>query len=76
MVNTLAGITTQTITTPRITTLVRFSGDEKGEVVLFIHGNGIVNLFSLLQILILHVGGTGMIWEEVMVALPANFRGN
>lgn len=56
---TLAGITAQTITTPRITTRVLFYGSEDGTPLLFIHGN----LSSATW------------WEEVMVALPAGFRG-
>lgn len=41
MVQTLPGVTARTLTTPRITTRVLFSGDEKGDPIVFVHGNGI-----------------------------------
>lgn len=56
---TLPGITTSTITTPRITTRVLFSGAENGTPVLFLHGNA----------------SSATFWEEVMLALPSGYRG-
>ncbi len=56
---TMNGITARTITTDRITTRVLFSGPADGEPVLFLHGN----LSSATW------------WEEVMLSLPAGFRG-
>lgn len=56
---TLPGITVQTITTPRISTRVLFSGPEDGTPVLFLHGNA----------------SSATYWEETMLALPAAFRG-
>jgi pimeloyl-ACP methyl ester carboxylesterase len=55
----LEGITAQTITTPRLTTRVLFSGPEDGVPVLFIHGNA----------------SSATYWEAVMLALPAGYRG-
>lgn len=55
----LSGITALRITTPRLTTRVLFSGDERGVPVMFLHGN----LTSATW------------WEETMLALPAGFRG-
>jgi pimeloyl-ACP methyl ester carboxylesterase len=57
-VPTLGGITAKTITTPRITTRVLFSGPEDGAPVLFLHGNA----------------SSATFWEEVMLALPPGFR--
>ncbi len=56
---TLAGITAKTITTPRLTTRVLFSGPEDGIPVLFIHGNA----------------SSATYWEEVMLVLPDGYRG-
>lgn len=56
---TLEGITEKTITTPRISTRVLFSGPEDGTPVLFLHGNA----------------SSATYWEEVMIALPAGYRG-
>jgi pimeloyl-ACP methyl ester carboxylesterase len=56
---TLPGITAQTITTPRLTTRVLFSGVDDGIPVLFIHGNA----------------SSATYWEEVMLALPPGYRG-
>ncbi|HRE46127.1 MAG TPA: alpha/beta hydrolase [Aggregatilineales bacterium] len=56
---TISGITAQTITTARLTTRVLFSAAEGGTPVLFVHGNA----------------SSATFWEEVMVALPAGFRG-
>ena len=56
---TLAGISAQTISTPRLTTRVLFSGGQDGTPVLFLHGNT----------------SSATWWEETMVALPENFRG-
>jgi pimeloyl-ACP methyl ester carboxylesterase len=58
-VPTLAGITAKTITTPRLTTRVLFSGAEAGIPVLFIHGNA----------------SSATYWEETMLALPSGYRG-
>jgi pimeloyl-ACP methyl ester carboxylesterase len=55
---TLDGITAQTVTTPRLTTRVLFSGDENGTPVLFVHGNA----------------SSATYWEETMLALPAGYR--
>lgn len=56
---TMEGITAKTITTPRITTRVLFSGADDGVPVLFLHGNV----------------SSATWWEETMVALPAAYRG-
>lgn len=53
------GITSEMITTDRITTRVLFSGAENGEPVIFVHGNV----------------STATFWEETMLALPDGFRG-
>ncbi len=58
-VATLVGVTARTITTPRITTRVLFTGPEDGEPVFFLHGNV----------------SSATWWEEVMLTLPAGFRG-
>ena len=55
----LDGITAKTVTTPRLTTRVLFSGPDEGIPVLFVHGN-----FS-----------NATWWEETMVALPGRYRG-
>jgi pimeloyl-ACP methyl ester carboxylesterase len=54
----LPGVTARTLTTPRLTTRVLFSGPEHGIPVLFIHGN-----FS-----------SATWWEETMVRLPPAYR--
>lgn len=54
----LTGVTARTLTTPRLTTRVLFSGPEQGIPVLFIHGN-----FS-----------SATWWEETMVRLPPAYR--
>lgn len=56
---TMSGVTAKTVTTPRISTRVLFSGDEGGAPVIFIHGNA----------------SSATFWEETMIALPAGFRG-
>jgi len=56
---TLPGVTAQTVTTPRLTTRVLFSGPADGTPVLFVHGNA----------------SSATFWEETMLALPAGFRG-
>lgn len=56
---TLPGITAKTITTPRLTTRVLFSGADDGNAVLFVHGNA----------------SNATYWEETMLALPAEYRG-
>lgn len=56
---TLDGITAQTISSPRLTTRVLFSGAQEATPVLFLHGNT----------------SSATWWEETMVALPQNFRG-
>ena len=56
---TLPGITASTITTPRLTTRVLFSGADDGIPVLFLHGNA----------------SSATYWEETMLALPAGYRG-
>ncbi len=58
-VPTLPGITAQTITSRRITTRVLFSGPDEGVPVLFIHGNA----------------SSATFWEEMMLMLPAGYRG-
>ena len=55
----LDGITERTVTTPRLTTRVLFSGPDDGIPVLFIHGN-----FS-----------SATWWEETMLQLPPGYRG-
>ncbi len=56
---TLDGITAKTITTPRITTRVLFSGPDDGIPVLFLHGNA----------------SSATFWEEIMTMLPDGYRG-
>jgi len=54
----LKGVTARTVTTPRLSTRVLFSGPEDGIPVLFIHGN-----FS-----------SATWWEETMLRLPSRYR--
>jgi pimeloyl-ACP methyl ester carboxylesterase len=56
---TIPGVKAEYVTSPRLTTRVLFSGDEKGVPVLFVHGNA----------------SNATYWEETMVALPAGYRG-
>src|SRR5258706_1593163 len=56
---TMKGITAQTISTPRLSTRVLFSGPDNGIPVLFVHGNA----------------SSATYWEEVMLALPVGYRG-
>ena len=58
-VPTLPGITSKMVDTPRLKTHVLFSGHENGTPVLFIHGNASSSTY----------------WEEMMLKLPAGFRG-
>ncbi len=58
-VPTLPGITSKVVDTPRIKMHVLFSGPENGTPVLFIHGNA----------------SSATYWEEIMLKLPAGFRG-
>jgi pimeloyl-ACP methyl ester carboxylesterase len=58
-VPTMGSITAKTITTPRLTTRILFSGPEDGIPVIFLHGNV----------------SSATWWEETMVALPAGYRG-
>ena len=58
-VPTLPGITSKVIDTPRLKMHVLFSGPETGTPVLFIHGNA----------------SSATYWEEIMLKLPAGFRG-
>lgn len=58
-VPTLPGITSKMIDTLRLRTHVLFSGPDDGTPVLFIHGNAASNTY----------------WEEIMLKLPAGFRG-
>ena len=58
-VPTLPGITSKMIETSRLKTHVLFSGPEDGRPVLFIHGNASSSTY----------------WEEIMLELPAGFRG-
>lgn len=58
-VPTLPGITSKVVDTPRLKMHVLFSGPEKGTPVLFIHGNA----------------SSVTYWEEIMLKLPADFRG-
>lgn len=58
-VPTLPGITARTVTMPRLSTRVLYSGADDGQVVLFIHGNA----------------SSATFWEETMLALPAGYRG-
>lgn len=56
---TLPGITVKQIESARISTRVLFSGDDAGIPVLFVHGNA----------------SSATFWEEIMLALPAGYRG-
>lgn len=56
---TLPGVTARTVTSPRLSTRVLFSGPEGGVPVIFLHGNV----------------STATFWEEIMVAMPDGFRG-
>jgi len=56
---TMNGITAETITTPRLTTRVLFSGPADGIPVMFAHGNL----------------SSATYWEETMLALPDGYRG-
>jgi len=56
---TLSGITSKMIDTTRIKMHVLFSGLDDGAPVVFIHGNASSNTY----------------WEEMMLKLPAGFRG-
>ena len=58
-VPTLPGIQSKIVATPRLKTHVLFSGLEKGEPVLFIHGNA----------------SSATYWEEIMLKLPQGLRG-
>lgn len=58
-VPTLPGITSKMVDTPRLKMHVLFSGPETGMPVLFIHGNA----------------SSATYWEEIMLKLPAGFRG-
>lgn len=58
-VPTLDGITSETITTSRITTRVLFSGDESGTPVVFVHGNL----------------SSATFWEAIMLGLPEGYYG-
>jgi pimeloyl-ACP methyl ester carboxylesterase len=54
---TIDGVTAKTITTPRLTTRVLFSGADDGVPVLFLHGNA----------------SSATYWEEVMQKLPNGY---
>jgi len=56
---TMQGITSKMVDTPRIRTHVLFSGPEAGTPVLLVHGNA----------------ASSTCWEELMLKLPAGFRG-
>ncbi len=56
---TLAGIEVKTLSTNRITTRVLFRGNQKGDPVLFLHGNWSCATW----------------WEETMLKLPGGFWG-
>ena len=58
-VSTLPGITSKVIETTRIKTHVLLSGTDDGTPVLFIHGNA----------------SSATYWEEIMLMLPAGYRG-
>lgn len=58
-VPTLEGITAKSITSPRLTTRVLFSGDDSGTPVVFVHGNA----------------SSATFWEDIMLGLPSSFRG-
>jgi len=55
---TLNGVTAKTITTPRLTTRVLFSGPDSGTPVVFVHGNA----------------SSATFWEEIMLCLPSDYR--
>lgn len=55
---TLAGITSRRVETPRLTVHALFSGPDDGIPVLLVHGNASSSTF----------------WEEVMLALPPQYR--
>jgi pimeloyl-ACP methyl ester carboxylesterase len=59
IISTIDGISAETVTTDRLTTRVLFSGSGEGIPVLFLHGNM----------------SSATWWEEIMVSLPAGFRG-
>lgn len=56
-ISNLPGISSRMIPTARLNTHVLTYGDESGEPVVFIHGNASSSIY----------------WEEVMLALPANY---
>lgn len=56
---TLPDVLAQMISTSRLTTRVLFSGTDDGIPVLFLHGNA----------------SSATYWEEIMVTLPAGYRG-
>lgn len=56
---TMPGISSQMVTTPRLTTRVLFAGPDDGTPVIFLHGNA----------------SDATYWEEIMLTLPAGFRG-
>lgn len=58
-ISTLSDITAKTMTSPRLTTRVLFSGPDDGIPVLFVHGNA----------------SNATYWEETMLALPDGYRG-
>lgn len=59
MIPTLPGIHAQTISSSRLSTRILTSGESGGTPVLFLHGNA----------------SSATFWEEVMLALPAGYRG-
>ena len=56
---TLPGIRSEMVDTPRLKLHVLFSGPDTGTPVLFVHGNA----------------SSATYWEEIMLKLPAGFRG-
>ena len=56
---TLPGIHSKIVATTRLKVHALFSGPENGTPVLFIHGNA----------------SSATFWEEIMLKLPAGFRG-
>src|SRR5512135_1280424 len=56
---TLPGITSRMIDTPRLKVHALFSGAEDAVPVIFIHGNA----------------SSATYWEEIMLKLPAEYRG-
>lgn len=56
---TLDGVTAKQVSTPRLSTRVLFTGPDDGTPVLFVHGNA----------------SSATFWEDVMLALPAGYRG-